>query len=105
MADAKTTSRWYFVVAMGRKAGHLALGIGKATGATMTVIPESSRAARPRSGRWSTSWRRGHQTSGRRTALWRGGAGRGLAESIPEDDLKKLGPIDRDDAATSACPS
>ena len=40
MADAKTTSRWYFVVAMGRKAGHLALGIGKATGATMTVIPE-----------------------------------------------------------------
>ncbi len=30
MVDATTTSRWYFVVAMGRKAGHLALGIGKA---------------------------------------------------------------------------
>ncbi|RPI74151.1 MAG: 6-phosphofructokinase [Ignavibacteriales bacterium] len=40
MVDAKTTSRWYFVVSMGRKAGHLALGIGKATGATLTVIPE-----------------------------------------------------------------
>ena len=40
MVDAQTTSRWYFVVTMGRKAGHLALGIGKATGATMTVIPE-----------------------------------------------------------------
>ena len=35
MVDAKTTSRWYFVVAMGRKAGHLGLGIGKATGATL----------------------------------------------------------------------
>jgi 6-phosphofructokinase 1 len=40
MVDAKTTSRWYFVVSMGRKAGHLALSIGKATGATLTIIPE-----------------------------------------------------------------
>ena len=40
MVDAKTTGRWYFVVAMGRKAGHLALGIGKAAGATVTIIPE-----------------------------------------------------------------
>ena len=40
MVDAKTTKRWYFIVAMGRKAGHLALGIGKAAGATLTLIPE-----------------------------------------------------------------
>lgn len=40
MVDAKTTHRWYFVVTMGRKAGHLALGIGKASGATVTLIPE-----------------------------------------------------------------
>ncbi len=40
MVDARTTSRWYFVVAMGRKAGHLALGIGKAAGATLTLISE-----------------------------------------------------------------
>jgi 6-phosphofructokinase len=40
MVDAKTTSRWYFVIAMGRKAGHLALGIGKAAGATITLIGE-----------------------------------------------------------------
>jgi ATP-dependent phosphofructokinase / diphosphate-dependent phosphofructokinase len=40
MVDAKTTSRWYFVITMGRKAGHLALGIGKAAGATLTLIPE-----------------------------------------------------------------
>jgi 6-phosphofructokinase len=43
MVDAKTTGRWYFVVAMGRKAGHLALGIGKAAGATLTLIPEEFR--------------------------------------------------------------
>ena len=40
MVDARTTTRWYLVVTMGRKAGHLALGIGKAAGATLTVIPE-----------------------------------------------------------------
>ena len=38
--DARTTSRWYFVVTMGRAAGHLALGIGKAAGAVLTLIPE-----------------------------------------------------------------
>jgi 6-phosphofructokinase 1 len=41
MEDAKTTGfRWYLVVAMGRTAGHLALGIGKSAGATLTIIPE-----------------------------------------------------------------
>ncbi len=40
MEDSRTTNRWYFVVVMGRKAGHLALGIGKSAGATLTVIPE-----------------------------------------------------------------
>jgi len=40
MTDAITTQRWYFVVAMGRSAGHLALGIGKSAGATVTVIAE-----------------------------------------------------------------
>lgn len=40
MEDAKTTSRWYFAVAMGRTAGHLALGIGKSASATVTIIPE-----------------------------------------------------------------
>ena len=40
MTDAITTQRWYLVVAMGRSAGHLALGIGKSAGATLTVIAE-----------------------------------------------------------------
>jgi 6-phosphofructokinase 1 len=43
MEDARTTKRWYFVVTMGRRTGHLALGIGKASGATLTIIPEEFR--------------------------------------------------------------
>src|SRR3989442_13120586 len=40
MVDAKTTAGWYLVIPMGRGAGHLAVGIGKAAGATLTLIPE-----------------------------------------------------------------
>jgi 6-phosphofructokinase 1 len=40
MEDARTTSRWYFVISMGRHSGHLALGIGKAAAVTITMIPE-----------------------------------------------------------------
>ena len=40
MEDARTTGRWYFITTMGRNTGHLALGIGKAAGATITLIPE-----------------------------------------------------------------
>jgi len=40
MEDSRTTGRWYFVVVMGRTAGHLTLGVGKAAGATLAVIPE-----------------------------------------------------------------
>ena len=40
MEDSRTTGRWYFVVAMGRNAGFLAMGIGKAAAATLTLIPE-----------------------------------------------------------------
>jgi 6-phosphofructokinase len=41
--DAKTTGRWYVVVSMGRAAGHLALGIGKASASTVTIISEEFR--------------------------------------------------------------
>lgn len=40
MEDAKVTARWYFLTIMGRHTGHLALGVGKAAGATLTLIPE-----------------------------------------------------------------
>ena len=41
MEDAKTSNnRWYFTIAMGRTAGHLALGMGRSAGAALTIIPE-----------------------------------------------------------------
>jgi ATP-dependent phosphofructokinase / diphosphate-dependent phosphofructokinase len=48
MEDALTTQRWYLVIAMGRKAGHLALGIGRSSGATLTLIPEEWRGRKIR---------------------------------------------------------
>jgi 6-phosphofructokinase len=42
-ADAKTTGRWYIIISMGRAAGHLALGIGKSSASTITLIPEEWR--------------------------------------------------------------
>ena len=98
LTDAQTTSRWYFVVAMGRKAGHLALGIGKAAGATLTVIPEEFP---------------GKQIAMRQIVDVLAGAiikrlayGRsdgvavlaeGLVESIPESDLAELEGAERDE--------
>lgn len=98
MVDAKTTSRWYFVVAMGRKAGHLALGIGKAAGSTLTVIPEEFP-----NGKTSLS----HivdilagavikrLAQGRRDGV--AVLAEGLAESIPESELSQLGTLVRDE--------
>ena len=40
MEDARTALRWYLAITMGRKSGALALGICKASGATLAVIPE-----------------------------------------------------------------
>ncbi|MDP9017709.1 MAG: 6-phosphofructokinase [Candidatus Eremiobacteraeota bacterium] len=40
MEDARTTERWYLVISMGRKSGALALGMCKAAGATLAIIPE-----------------------------------------------------------------
>lgn len=47
MTDAMTMRRWFVVVAMGRSAGHLAIGIGTAAGATLTVIAEEFPRAQP----------------------------------------------------------
>jgi 6-phosphofructokinase 1 len=47
MTDAITTKRWFFVLAMGRSAGHLAVRIGKAAGVTLTVIAEEFPRDRP----------------------------------------------------------
>lgn len=39
-SDAITAQHWFLVLTMGRKSGHLALGIGNSTAATITLIPE-----------------------------------------------------------------
>ena len=40
MRDSRSTNRWYVVIVMGRKAGHLALGIGSSAGTALSIIPE-----------------------------------------------------------------
>ncbi len=40
IVDARTCNRWFLVTSMGRKAGFLALGLGLASGADITLIPE-----------------------------------------------------------------
>jgi len=43
LEDARTASRWYIVVLMGRNAGHLALGAAHSAGATLAVVAEEFR--------------------------------------------------------------
>ena len=96
MVDAKTTSRWYFVVAMGRKAGHLALGIGKAVGATLTLIPEEF----PANVRLKTIVDTLAAAIIKRLAQGRSDGvavlAEGLVESLTEDDLASLANVERD---------
>ena len=38
--DARTTTRWYIIICMGRKSGSLSLGMCSASGSTVAVLPE-----------------------------------------------------------------
>jgi len=96
IVDAKTTGRWYFVIAMGRKAGHLALGIGKAAGATLTLIPEEFGT----SVRLSTLVDILVGSIVKRAALGREDGvavlAEGLVEMLPEEDIAELASAERD---------
>jgi 6-phosphofructokinase 1 len=98
MVDAKTTGRWYFVVAMGRKAGHLALGIGKAAGATLTMIPEEFRS---RTVRLKTIVDTITGCILKRVADGREDGvivlAEGLAEFVPPEDMAELETAERDE--------
>jgi 6-phosphofructokinase 1 len=98
MVDARTTGRWYLVVAMGRKAGHLALGIGKAAGATLTLIPEEFRG---RSVGLKTVVDTLAGAIVKRLASGRvdGVAvlAEGLAEVVPPEDIAELATAERDE--------
>jgi 6-phosphofructokinase 1 len=96
LVDAQTTGRWYFVIAMGRKAGHLALGMGKAAGATITLIPEE----------YGKSVRLGTVVDTLvGSIVKRLAAGRedgvavlaeGIVELLPEEDIAELASAERD---------
>src|SRR6185437_5628351 len=95
--DAKTTGRWFVVIAMGRKAGHLALGIGKAAGATVSLIPEEF-AKNPRlslvidtlAGSIIKRLAQG-RTDGVAVMA------EGIVEILPESDLAGLANVERDE--------
>ena len=98
MVEARTTSHWFFVVAMGRQAGHLALGIGKAAGATLTLIPEEfserplrlSRLADVLAGAILKRLSMGHEDGVAVMA-------EGLAEALDPEELSKDAALPRDD--------
>jgi 6-phosphofructokinase 1 len=99
MTDAKTTGRWYFVIAMGRKAGHLALGIGKSVGATLTLIPEEFH--RPEHRRLATIVDTLAGSILKRLSYGRTDGvavlAEGLVEMLPESDLSGLKDVERDE--------
>lgn len=97
MVDARTTSRWYFVVAMGRKAGHLALGIGKAAGATLTLIPEEFHGQKLKLGMLTDILAGAiikRMSYGRPDGV--AILAEGLVEILDPDDLKELTNVERD---------
>lgn len=98
MTDAKTTGRWYFLVAMGRKAGHLALGIGKSSGATLTVIPEECKAPHLDFG-WLVDTLVGAIVKRREAGRNYGVAilAEGLAEKLTNEELEKMGQLEYDE--------
>jgi 6-phosphofructokinase len=105
--DARTTSRWYIIISMGRAAGHLALGIGKAAAATLVIIPEQFR------GRPVTvdevcdliigsivKRRVGGSQSGTvilAEGLFEAMGEQGLVKALPDGQLEHFGKIVRDD--------
>ena len=97
MVDAHTTGRWYLAVAMGRKAGHLALGIAKASGATLAVIPEEFPGGRTTLDTIADILVGAilkRAAEGRRDGV--AVLAEGLAECIPEAELERLGAVERD---------
>src|SRR5919202_499077 len=98
MTDARTTGRWYLILTMGRKAGHLALGIGKAAGTTLTLIPEEF-GGQPIRADHLVDILAGaiikRESVGRSdgTAV----LAEGLVEHLHPEDLATFGPLERDE--------
>jgi 6-phosphofructokinase 1 len=98
MADARASGRWYFVIAMGRKSGALALGIAKAAAASLALIPEEF--AQGKASLDTIADILVGAIIKRRAQGGRDGVAvlaEGLAEIIPEGELHRLGAIERDE--------
>ncbi len=98
MEDSRSTVRWYIVVTMGRQAGHLALGIGKSAGTTLTIIPEEWRGEPIRLREVSdiicgSIVKRLANGQGHGVAL----VAEGVLELMHKDDLAFLSQIERDE--------
>ena len=98
MEDARTTDRWYFLVSMGRKAGHLALGIGYAAGATLTLIAEEFKQE-PIPLKYLCDIIEGSMI--KRFAMGRGDGivvmAEGIIDKLSEDELTELRDVERDE--------
>jgi len=99
MEDAKTITRWYFVTTMGREAGHLALGIGKAAGATLAIIPEEFSKSKYIQLSTIADILEGAIIKRRAMNKNDGVAviAEGLAEKISKDELESLTELERDE--------
>ena len=99
MEDAKSSNnRWYFTIAMGRTAGHLALGMGRSAGAACTIIPEEFPQDKIRL-QQIVDIITGSIVKRRLIGKNYGVAviAEGVIEKIAEDDLKELGPLALDE--------
>jgi len=96
--DCRTTSRWFFLIVMGRKAGYLALGAGKSAGAPITVIPEEFPAGTIR---LEDVVRTLEGAIVKRLAAGRPDGvaviAEGVAERLDADDLEMLNEVPRDE--------
>ena len=97
MEDAKTTKRWFLVVTMGRKTGHLAMGIGKSAGTTLTLIPEEFRAKKVPVSKIikileGSIIKRLHEDKEYGVAM----IAEGLTEKILQDDIDKVSSLKKD---------
>jgi len=96
--DARASARWYLVVAMGRKAGSLALGIAKAAGAQIAVIPEEFAGGKASLDKIADNIV--GAIVKRRAQGYKDGVAvvaEGLGEIIPEDELHRLGRVEHDE--------
>lgn len=96
--DALTTSRWYFISAMGRSAGHLAMGMADHGDADLCLIREEFEASGATLDGLAALTETAIQK--RRAGGQDGGVvvlAEGILEVLPEDELKSIAELELDE--------